>query len=206
MQYAGQSNLKRVWLELGGKSPNIVLADCPDLDRAAKTAAGAIFYNMGEMCTAGSRLLVEHSIKEVFLDKVLAAAREYAPGNPLDPGTSMGAIVDQIQLERVLGYIEAGRREANLLHGGSRVNVQSGGFYVEPTVFDVARPDVRIAREEIFGPVLSVISFDTVDEAVRVANDTEYGLAAAVWTANLKWRAACARGQCGSTATTKAVI
>ena len=185
MQYAGQSNLKRVWLELGGKSPNIVLADCPDLDRAAKTAAGAIFYNMGEMCTAGSRLLVEHSIKEVFLDKVLAAAREYAPGNPLDPGTSMGAIVDQIQLERVLGYIEAGRREANLLHGGSRVNVQSGGFYVEPTVFDVARPDVRIAREEIFGPVLSVISFDTVDEAVRVANDTEYGLAAAVWTANL---------------------
>jgi 4-(gamma-glutamylamino)butanal dehydrogenase len=185
MQYAGQSNLKRVWLELGGKSPNIVLADCPDLDRAAKAAAGAIFYNMGEMCTAGSRLLVERGIKKAFLDKLLAAARDYTPGNPLDPLTSMGAIVDQMQLERVLGYIESGRGEADLLLGGSRVNVQSGGFYVEPTVFDVARRDARIAREEIFGPVLSVISFDTVDEAVSIANDTEYGLAAAVWTANL---------------------
>jgi gamma-glutamyl-gamma-aminobutyraldehyde dehydrogenase len=185
MQYAGQSNLKRVWLELGGKSPNIVLADCPDLDRAAKAAASAIFYNTGEMCTAGSRLLVERRIKEPFLDKLLAAAREYTPGNPLDPRTTMGPIIDQAQFERVLGYIEAGRREADLLLGGSRVNEQSGGFYVEPTVFDVARSDARIAREEIFGPVLSVMSFDTVDEAVRIANDTEYGLAAAVWTANL---------------------
>lgn len=185
MQYAGQSNLKRVWLELGGKSPNIVLADCPDLDRAAKAAASAIFYNMGEMCTAGSRLLVERGIKEPFLDKLLAAAREYTPGNPLDPRTTMGPIIDQTQFERVLGYIEAGRREADLLLGGSRLNEQSGGFYVEPTVFDVARSDARIAREEIFGPVLSVMSFDTVDEAVRIANDTEYGLAAAVWTANL---------------------
>ena len=111
MQYAGQSNLKRVWLELGGKSPNIVMPDCPDLDRAANAAAGAIFYNMGEMCTAGSRLLVHRDIKEVFLDKLLAAARSYTPGNPLDPKTSMGAIVDQVQLERVLGYIEAGRAE-----------------------------------------------------------------------------------------------
>ncbi|GLU32716.1 aldehyde dehydrogenase [Trinickia caryophylli] len=185
MQYAGQSNLKRVWLELGGKSPNIVLADCPDLDRAAKAAAGAIFYNMGEMCTAGSRLLVERKIKDAFLDKLLAAAREYAPGHPLDPGTTMGAIVDETQLERVLGYIESGRRDAALLAGGSRVNVQSGGYYVEPTVFDVARHDVAIAREEIFGPVLSVISFDTIDEAVAIANDSEYGLAAAIWTSNL---------------------
>jgi 4-(gamma-glutamylamino)butanal dehydrogenase len=194
MQYAGQSNLKRVWLELGGKSPNIVLADCPDLDRAAKAAAGAIFYNMGEMCTAGSRLLVERRIKDAFLDKVLAAARDYVPGNPLDPGTTMGAIIDRIQFERVLGYIEDGRREANLLFGGSRVNEQSGGFYVEPTVFDVARHDARIAREEIFGPVLSVISFDTVEEAVRIANDTEYGLAAAVWTADLTTAHEVARG------------
>ncbi|MEA3117335.1 MAG: 4-(gamma-glutamylamino)butanal dehydrogenase [Paraburkholderia sp.] len=185
MQYAGQSNLKRVWLELGGKSPNIVLADCPDLDRAAKAAASAIFYNMGEMCTAGSRLLVERGIKEPFLAKLLAAAREYTPGNPLDPRTTMGPMIDQTQFERVLGYIEAGRREADLLLGGSSMNEQSGGFYVEPTVFDVARSDARIAREEIFGPVLSVMSFDTVDEAVRMANDTEYGLAAAVWTANL---------------------
>jgi gamma-glutamyl-gamma-aminobutyraldehyde dehydrogenase len=185
MQYAGQSNLKRVWLELGGKSPNIVLPDCPDLERAAKTAAGAIFYNMGEMCTAGSRLLVHRDIKDAFLDKLVAAARGYTPGNPLDPKTSMGAIVDQVQMDRVLGYIEAGRAEAKLLHGGARVAAESGGFYIEPTVFDVPKADARIAREEIFGPVLSVITFDTIDEAVQIANDSDYGLAAAVWTANL---------------------
>jgi gamma-glutamyl-gamma-aminobutyraldehyde dehydrogenase len=185
LQYAGQSNLKRVWLELGGKSPNIVLPDCPDLDRAAKTAAGAIFYNMGEMCTAGSRLLVHRDIKDLFLDKLVAAARGYTPGNPLDPKTSMGAIVDQVQLDRVLGYIEAGRAEAKMLHGGSRVQQESGGFYIEPTVFDVSTHDAKIAREEIFGPVLSVITFDTIDEAVQIANDSDYGLAAAVWTSNL---------------------
>lgn len=184
MQYAGQSNLKRVWLELGGKSPNIVMPDCADLDRAANAAAGAIFYNMGEMCTAGSRLLVHRDIKDVFLDKLIAAARSYTPGNPLDPKTSMGAIVDQVQLERVLGYIEAGRAEAKLLLGGGRVKQDSGGYYIEPTIFDTA-PNARIAREEIFGPVLSVITFDTAEEAVRIANDSEYGLAAAVWTANL---------------------
>ncbi|MFX1674360.1 aldehyde dehydrogenase [Paraburkholderia sp. A2WS-5] len=184
MQYAGQSNLKRVWLELGGKSPNIVLPDCPDLDRAAKAAAGAIFYNMGEMCTAGSRLLVHRDIKDVFLAKLLEAAKAYKPGNPLDPDVSMGAIVDKAQLERVLGYIEAGRKDSTLLLGGERVNASSGGFYVEPTVFDT-RHDARIAREEIFGPVLSVITFYTIDDAVRIANDSDYGLAAAVWTANL---------------------
>jgi 4-(gamma-glutamylamino)butanal dehydrogenase len=185
MQYAGQSNLKRVWLELGGKSPNIVMPDCPDMDRAANAAAGAIFYNMGEMCTAGSRLLVHRDIKEVFLDKLIAAARSYIPGNPLDPNTSMGAIVDEIQLERVLGYIEAGRAEAKLLLGGSRVNEASGGFFIEPTIFEIPAAGAKIAREEIFGPVLSVITFDTVEEAISIANDSEYGLAAAVWTSNL---------------------
>ncbi|PXW13770.1 aldehyde dehydrogenase family protein, partial [Paraburkholderia caballeronis] len=184
MQYAGQSNLKRVWLELGGKSPNIVLPDCPDLDRAAKAAASAIFYNMGEMCTAGSRLLVHRDIKDAFLEKLTDAARSYKPGNPLDPDVSMGAIVDKVQLDRVLGYIDAGRKEAKLLLGGSRLNEASGGYYIEPTVFETAR-DARIAREEIFGPVLSVIVFDSVDDAVRIANDSEYGLAAAVWTSNL---------------------
>jgi gamma-glutamyl-gamma-aminobutyraldehyde dehydrogenase len=174
-----------VWLELGGKSPNIVLDDCPDLERAAKAAAGAIFYNMGEMCTAGSRLLVHRSIKDAFLDKLLDAARTYAPGHPLDPRTSMGAIIDGVQYERVLGYIEAGRAQARLLAGGSPANVVGGGLYIEPTIFDVTRRDARIAREEIFGPVLSVISFDDVDEAVAIANDTDYGLAAAVWTASL---------------------
>jgi gamma-glutamyl-gamma-aminobutyraldehyde dehydrogenase len=184
MQYAGQSNLKRVWLELGGKSPNIVMPDCADLDRAANAAAGAIFYNMGEMCTAGSRLLVHRDIKDVFLDKLIAAARSYTPGNPLDPKTSMGAIVDQVQLDRVLSYIEAGRAESKLLLGGGRVKQESGGYYIEPTIFDT-QADAKIAREEIFGPVLSVITFDTVEEAIRIANDSEYGLAAAVWTSNL---------------------
>ncbi|MFP3567994.1 aldehyde dehydrogenase [Paraburkholderia sp. SIMBA_030] len=185
MQYAGQSNLKRVWLELGGKSPNIVMPDCPDLDRAANAAAGAIFYNMGEMCTAGSRLLVHQDIKDVFLDKLIAAARSYTPGNPLDPQTSMGAIVDNVQLERVLGYIEAGRAEAKLLLGGARVKQETGGFYIEPTIFEIPASGAKVAREEIFGPVLSVITFDTVEEAIRIANDSEYGLAAAVWTSNL---------------------
>jgi gamma-glutamyl-gamma-aminobutyraldehyde dehydrogenase len=185
MQYAGQSNLKRVWLELGGKSPNIVMPDCPDMDRAANAAAGAIFYNMGEMCTAGSRLLVHRDIKDVFIDKLIAAARSYTPGNPLDPNTSMGAIVDKVQLERVLGYIEAGRAEAKLLLGGARVEEETGGFYIEPTIFEIPAAGAKVAREEIFGPVLSVITFDTVEEAIRIANDSEYGLAAAVWTSNL---------------------
>ena len=184
MQYAGQSNLKRVWLELGGKSPNIVMPDCADLARAANAAAGAIFYNMGEMCTAGSRLLVHRDIKDVFLDKLIAAARSYTPGNPLDPKTSMGAIVDQVQLDRVLGYIEAGRAESKLLLGGGRVKQESGGYYIEPTIFDT-QADAKIARDEIFGPVLSVITFDTAEEAIRIANNSEYGLAAAVWTSNL---------------------
>jgi gamma-glutamyl-gamma-aminobutyraldehyde dehydrogenase len=184
MQYAGQSNLKRVWLELGGKSPNIVMPDCADLDRAANAAAGAIFYNMGEMCTAGSRLLVHRDIKDAFLDKLIAAARSYTPGNPLDPKTSMGAIVDLVQLDRVLSYIEAGRAESKLLLGGARVKQESGGYYIEPTIFDT-QVDAKIAREEIFGPVLSVITFDTAEEAIRIANDSEYGLAAAVWTSNL---------------------
>jgi gamma-glutamyl-gamma-aminobutyraldehyde dehydrogenase len=185
MQYAGQSNLKRVWLELGGKSPNIVMPDCPDMDRAANAAAGAIFYNMGEMCTAGSRLLVHRDIKDVFVGKLIAAARSYTPGNPLDPTTSMGAIVDKVQLERVLGYIEAGRAEAKLLLGGSRVKEETGGFYIEPTIFEIPAAGAKVAREEIFGPVLSVVTFDTVEEAIRIANDSEYGLAAAVWTSNL---------------------
>ena len=185
MQYAGASNLKRVWLELGGKSPNIVLPDCPDLDRAAKTAADAIFYNMGQMCTAGSRLLVHRDIKDAFLNRLIDAARRYAPGNPLDPATAMGAIIDQAQLDRVLGYIEAGRREATLLLGGSRAHAIDGGFYIEPTIFDTSNGAARVAREEIFGPVLSVITFDTLDEAVHVANASDYGLAAAVWTADL---------------------
>jgi acyl-CoA reductase-like NAD-dependent aldehyde dehydrogenase len=183
MQYAGQSNLKRVSLECGGKSPNIVLADYPDLDRAATAAAAAIFSNMGEMCSAGSRLLLQEDIKEAVLEKVQALARALPPGDPLDPATRLGAIVDETQMKRVLGYIDAGRGDgASIRVGGRRVREDSGGYFVEPTVFEGVRPAMSIAREEIFGPVLSAITFRTVDEAIEIANDVIYGLAAAVWT------------------------
>ena len=183
MQFAGQSNLKRVSLECGGKSPNIVLADYPDLDKAATAAAWAIFFNQGEMCSAGSRLLLQEDVKEAVLEKVQAIGRSLAPGDPLDPATRLGAIVDETQMKRVLGYIDAGRDAgASLRLGGRRVREDSGGYFVEPTVFEGVKPSMAIAREEIFGPVLSAITFKTVDEAIEIANDVIYGLAAAVWT------------------------
>jgi acyl-CoA reductase-like NAD-dependent aldehyde dehydrogenase len=186
MQYAAQSNLKRVGLECGGKSPNIVMADCPDLDKAATAAAFAIFFNQGEMCSAGSRLLVEESIKDALLERVAAVARKLVPGDPLDPATRLGAIVDEGQMRRVLEYIDSGRADgANLRLGGSRVREQTGGFYVEPTVFDAVTPSMRIATEEIFGPVLATITFRGVEQAIEIANDVIYGLAAAVWTRDL---------------------
>jgi 4-guanidinobutyraldehyde dehydrogenase/NAD-dependent aldehyde dehydrogenase len=183
MQYAGQSNLKRVSLECGGKSPNIVLADYPDLDRAATAAAFGIFFNQGEMCSAGSRLLVHESVKDAVLEKIQAVGRTMQPGDPLDPATKLGAIVDETQMKRVLGYIDTGRRDgAQLRFGGRQARQDSGGYFVEPTVFDSVEPRMTIAREEIFGPVLSAITFKTVEEAVEIANDVIYGLAAAVWT------------------------
>jgi 4-guanidinobutyraldehyde dehydrogenase / NAD-dependent aldehyde dehydrogenase len=183
MQYAGQSNLKRVSLECGGKSPNIVLADYPDLERVAAAAAAAIYSNQGEMCSAGSRLLLQEGIQEAVLEKVQAISRTLAPGDPLDPATKLGAIVDETQMKRVLGYIDAGRSAgAHVRVGGRRVREQSGGYFVEPTVFDSVKPAMSIAREEIFGPVLSAITFKTIDEAIEIANDVIYGLAAAVWT------------------------
>lgn len=186
MIYAGESNMKRVWLEAGGKSPNIVFADAPDLQAAAQVAAGAIAFNQGEVCTAGSRLLVERSIKERFLPMVVEALKGWKPGNPLDPSTNVGALVDTQQLNTVLGYIDAGRQAgAQVLIGGQRTLEETGGLYVEPTIFDGVDNAMKIAQEEIFGPVLSVISFDSAEEAVAIANDTPYGLAAAVWTADL---------------------
>jgi 4-guanidinobutyraldehyde dehydrogenase/NAD-dependent aldehyde dehydrogenase len=186
LQYSGQSNMKRVWLECGGKSPNIILADCPDLDRAAAAAASAIFFNQGEMCSAGSRLIIEESVRDAVLEKVVAAGRKLVPGDPLDAATQLGAIVDDVQLKTVLGYIDAGREDgARMLAGGKRVRQESGGFYVEPTIFGEVRPDMRIAREEIFGPVLAAITVRDADEAVQVGNSVIYGLAAAVWTRDI---------------------
>jgi gamma-glutamyl-gamma-aminobutyraldehyde dehydrogenase/4-guanidinobutyraldehyde dehydrogenase/NAD-dependent aldehyde dehydrogenase len=186
MQYAAQSNLKRVSLECGGKSPNIVLADYPDLQRAARAAADAIFFNQGEMCSAGSRLLVQDSIREPLLQEIVRIARGLVPGDPLDPATALGALVDEAQTRRVLDYIDSGREEgAQLAAGGRRVRADSGGCYVEPTVFDAVQPRMRIAREEIFGPVLATLTFRDLDEALRIGNDVSYGLAAAVWTRDL---------------------
>jgi 4-guanidinobutyraldehyde dehydrogenase/NAD-dependent aldehyde dehydrogenase len=186
LQMAGQSNLKRAWTELGGKSANIVCADCPDLDAAVAGAIGAIYFNQGESCNAPSRLFVEESIREAFLDKALALMPKYAPGDPLDPDTVMGAIVDATQMKTVLGYIEEGKASgARLLAGGRAARTDTGGLYIEPTLFDGVDGAMRIAREEIFGPVLSVLSFTDLDEAVRQANSTPYGLAAAVWTADM---------------------
>jgi acyl-CoA reductase-like NAD-dependent aldehyde dehydrogenase len=186
LQYSGQSNMKRVWLECGGKSPNIILADCPDLDRAAAAAASAIFFNQGEMCSAGSRLIVEEKVRDAVLEKVIAASRDLQPGDPLDPATRMGAIVDEVQLKTVLGYIDAGREDgAKILAGGRRARPETGGFYVEPTIFGDVRQETRIAREEIFGPVLAAITVKDAEEAVRVGNSVIYGLAAAIWTRDI---------------------
>jgi gamma-glutamyl-gamma-aminobutyraldehyde dehydrogenase len=186
MAYAGESNLKRVALELGGKSPQIVFADAEDLDAAAEAAAWGIFFNQGEICNAASRLLVEASIKDEFLKRVIAKSAQYAPGDPLDPASVAGAIVSESQMKRVLGYVEKAQKEgASLALGGNRVRGDSGGYYIEPTVFDRVENTHTLAREEVFGPVLGVIAFKDEDEAVRIANDTVYGLASGLWTANV---------------------
>jgi acyl-CoA reductase-like NAD-dependent aldehyde dehydrogenase len=186
LEYSGQSNLKRVFNELGGKSANLIFADFDDLDRAAATAAGSMFYNQGESCNAPSRLLVQESIADAFVEKVLAQVPRYTPGDPLDAKTTLGALVDEGQLRTVMNYIDAGHTEgARLVAGGSIARKETGGFYVNPTVFDGVKNDMKIAREEIFGPVLSVIRFKDEAEAVRLANDSSYGLHAAVWSSNI---------------------
>jgi 4-guanidinobutyraldehyde dehydrogenase/NAD-dependent aldehyde dehydrogenase len=186
LEYAGRSNMKRVWLECGGKAPNVVLGDVADIERAASAAAYGIFFNQGEMCSAASRLVVHESIRDPLLEKIIEIGRTMTPGDPLDPKTRLGAIVDQVQLNTVMGYIDAGRREgANLRMGGNRVRQESGGFFVEPTVFDGVTATMKIAREEIFGPVLSAITFKDTDEAIRIANDVSYGLTAAVWSRDI---------------------
>lgn len=186
LRYAGESNMKRVSAETGGKTPNIIFADAPDLDFAVGAVGFSIFWNTGEMCIAGSRLMVERPIYDEVVNRVAELSGSWMPGDPLDPATKAGPIVDAAQLDRVTGYIERGRDEgARLVSGGNRAFTDSGGFFVEPTVFADVRNDMSIAQDEIFGPVLSIIPFDDQDDALRIANDTRYGLSAAVWTSNL---------------------
>ncbi|WP_425102344.1 aldehyde dehydrogenase [Tropicibacter sp. S64] len=186
LEYAARSNMKRVYLELGGKSPNIVFADAPDLKEAVKVSANGIFRNSGQVCIAGSRLLVERSIHDAFVAELATFAQTMAVGDPLDPATAAGAVNSLTQLEQTLRFVEearaAGRR---IVTGGHRMHEETGGYYMAPTIITGVTPEDRLAQEEVFGPVLAVIPFDTEDEAVAIANGTDYGLAAAVWTSNL---------------------
>ncbi len=186
LTYSAETNLKRVLLELGGKSPQIVFRDVTDFENVAANVAIAIFWNMGENCSAGSRLIVHRSVKDRVMEAVAAELEHWSVGDPLDPATKIGALISRGHMERVLEYVDIGRREgARVVTGGKRILEETGGWFVPPTILDSVRNDMRIAQEEIFGPVLSVIEFDTEAEAVAIANDTPYGLAASLYTREL---------------------
>jgi gamma-glutamyl-gamma-aminobutyraldehyde dehydrogenase len=186
MEYAARSNMKRVYLELGGKSPNIIFADAPNLDEAAKVAAGGIFRNSGQVCVAGSRLLVEASIHDDFVAAVAKAAAGMRVGDPLDLRTAIGAVNSETQLLQNLGFVDTAIKEGGKVAlGGERILQDTGGYYMAPTIVTDVTPEATLTQKEVFGPVLGVTPFTGDDEAIRIANSTVYGLAGAVWTSNL---------------------
>jgi acyl-CoA reductase-like NAD-dependent aldehyde dehydrogenase len=186
LRYSADSNMKRIFLECGGKSPNIVFSDSADLEKVAVQSMVGAFYNQGQVCCAPTRLLVQEEIKPQLLDKLIHASKSYQPNDPLHPDTELGAIIDSVQTKQIMSYIEIGKGEgAELVIGGKQLFSNSGGYFVEPTIFDHVNNTMKIAREEIFGPVLSIITFKTIEEAIHIANDTHYGLAASVWTQDI---------------------
>ena len=186
MEYAARSNMKRVYLELGGKSPNVIFADAPNLAEAAQVAAGGIFRNSGQVCVAGSRLLVEASIHDAFVAEVAKASSAMKVGDPLDLGTAIGAVNSEIQLKQNLEFVETARAEGgDVVLGGSRILQETGGYYMAPTIVTGVTAEATLTQQEVFGPVLGVTAFESEEEAVSLANATVYGLAGAVWTSNL---------------------
>ncbi|MES0174026.1 aldehyde dehydrogenase [Mesorhizobium sp. M0006] len=185
LEYSARSNLKRIVLECGGKNPCIVLEDVENLDVVAQHVTQAVFWNMGENCSSNSRLIVHEQIKDRLVEAIVHKLREWPLGDPLDPGNRLGAIVSKDQFDSIMGYIKKGRSEGAKVVTGGNARKSGKGYFIEPTIFDNVTPSMTIAREEIFGPVLSVITVANADEAVRVANDTPYGLAASVFSANL---------------------
>ncbi|WP_110970210.1 aldehyde dehydrogenase [Pseudomonas huaxiensis] len=186
MQYSAQSNLKQVWLECGGKSPNLVFEDCQDLDLAAEKAAFGIFFNQGEVCSANSRLYVQRSIHDEFVERLIEKAKAWLPGDPLNPASGAGAIVDGEQTARIMRAIEQAQGQgARLLAGGEQLRINGSSNFIQPTIFTDVDSDSSLARDEIFGPVLAIKAFECEEEAVRLANDSIYGLAASVWSDDL---------------------
>jgi len=195
LQYSGQSNMKRVQLECGGKSPNIIFADHDNLDLVAEKSAYAIFGNQGEVCSAASRLIIQDEIKDDFVKKLVEISKTMMPGDPFDPNSFMGAIVDKTQLDKINNYVNIGKEEgANIATGGNITRIDTGGYYYQPTILKNVKNNMRVAQEEIFGPVLSAITFNSPEEALQIANDSEYGLAAAVWTKDINKAHLIAKG------------